>query len=1248
MQDSNWKRVSKDEHCPICGKPDWCTVTADGMIACCMRVEAEKQAANGGWIHNLSDTPRPFVVSYAPTSEKNPKASPAVLDKVYSAMLSRLTLSEVQRDELLSPKRGMTLEQIKKNAYRSLPLQGRSQVAKDLLEIFEVDKVTHVPGFYLNDNGHSGYYPTLAGAPGLLIPIRDVHRRILAFQIKVDNQNESVMLSRDSPQKRSLGKYTWFSSKGKEGGTSSGAPAHVAMPSSLIDKKRVWITEGALKADIACELLGEIVIGVSGVSNFRAGNVLTTLEQLDAFRIPNSEFRIPMEVVIAYDADKDKNPHVKHHAFQLACACSAKGYTVYEAQWDLHKGKGIDDLLLNGEIPTIQLWRTKNRIQKLNADFMEDVIKEGEVTLLEARQKHYEQIRTLIEKHPQGVHAFTSVFGTGKTSGAMNAIKDLFKEGKWPTVKRKRKDKKTGKYYYRDEPLRVVFVTDNHAAYQQWLLDDYLKEIVEIQKGRSPDEKSQWYCERWAQCHSYGARRHNPMVDVCQECLLQHATLVGDRMVEYWQCPYLLSMDRVKAAKVVFTSKASIFNASQELKDFDVIIVDEDLFSSLWEIVTFNTYNLNDYLSGMDVIIQRQGSSIPLHRPISDREYTESIYPPDDDFRVFLNLLKEVMATPVNGYNFLPAVPLMKEIAKKNRIDFKELLCSLEKREVHYQTQRYDFEVPFSLHDRTVYPIRLMRDLIEMIQEEIDRPDDADTQIWLTLEGIKLYIPRQHLIDIIQRGKTVINLDATPNILLNLLFEQIRFYKYDVEEYLKVTQVTNSLYTKSNIAARNYANLHKINEGLENITHNATCPVVFSHKAFDPQIEGNIDNANVFSVSNRNALYGHFDYDTRAVNGYADTDVLCIVGHYSKPISHLRALAQAVRNEENVVEKNNPTQVLRPYWYRNKDGGGLGRWCQADPDPLVQELIIQSEHAIYTQAIGRGRAALRSAENPLQVYLITATPIDSLHIEKLVRLSDLTKTKPNKEKFYARRDELNKERKKTAYQKVVSAIKQLLAEGKQITLNAIEKLCGVKRTLIAKLRKEIIERLSKNVSQADTAPSSSGCSTETTEEQRAPKCEIKMGILAEGCKGVTTVGYNIYKTPQWTPPTTLLNTTKKQQIDACDNVYLNPNYEHDNNENITPTIDSELAAWAYKKHGFSLEKIITAYEEGFSLKEPITIREGVIVEDFCGFVEKRFSKIKDLDIRLPRLKGYVLEYANNMRVECMKDLDALNKSYGSY
>ena len=52
---SGWRRVSKAYPCPVCNKPDWCSVTADGAAVCCMRVESPKQLGNGGWLHRLSD-----------------------------------------------------------------------------------------------------------------------------------------------------------------------------------------------------------------------------------------------------------------------------------------------------------------------------------------------------------------------------------------------------------------------------------------------------------------------------------------------------------------------------------------------------------------------------------------------------------------------------------------------------------------------------------------------------------------------------------------------------------------------------------------------------------------------------------------------------------------------------------------------------------------------------------------------------------------------------------------------------------------------------------------------------------------------------------------------------------------------------------------------------------------------------------------------------------------------------------------
>lgn len=58
MTDRKWLRVTKRERCPICGKPDYCQRSADGMIAVCMRVESAKPAKGslGGWIHRLADT----------------------------------------------------------------------------------------------------------------------------------------------------------------------------------------------------------------------------------------------------------------------------------------------------------------------------------------------------------------------------------------------------------------------------------------------------------------------------------------------------------------------------------------------------------------------------------------------------------------------------------------------------------------------------------------------------------------------------------------------------------------------------------------------------------------------------------------------------------------------------------------------------------------------------------------------------------------------------------------------------------------------------------------------------------------------------------------------------------------------------------------------------------------------------------------------------------------------------------------
>lgn len=56
---SDFKRVSHQNKCPVCDHSDWCGVSADGVWAVCMRVESGKQTRNGGWLHRLKDSPPP-------------------------------------------------------------------------------------------------------------------------------------------------------------------------------------------------------------------------------------------------------------------------------------------------------------------------------------------------------------------------------------------------------------------------------------------------------------------------------------------------------------------------------------------------------------------------------------------------------------------------------------------------------------------------------------------------------------------------------------------------------------------------------------------------------------------------------------------------------------------------------------------------------------------------------------------------------------------------------------------------------------------------------------------------------------------------------------------------------------------------------------------------------------------------------------------------------------------------------------
>ncbi len=86
---SDLKRVSRHSPCPVCQKPDWCSVSEDGNIAICMRVKSEKRTRNRGFLHKLKDAPYrpgPYVCTF-PLQDPSPSQDWSKLAEEYQQAL---------------------------------------------------------------------------------------------------------------------------------------------------------------------------------------------------------------------------------------------------------------------------------------------------------------------------------------------------------------------------------------------------------------------------------------------------------------------------------------------------------------------------------------------------------------------------------------------------------------------------------------------------------------------------------------------------------------------------------------------------------------------------------------------------------------------------------------------------------------------------------------------------------------------------------------------------------------------------------------------------------------------------------------------------------------------------------------------------------------------------------------------------------------------------------------------------------
>jgi hypothetical protein len=235
------------------------------------------------------------------------------LDRVYRALFARLQLSDRHRAHLLG--RGLTAADLARAHYRTLPGAYRGGIVRALRDVFPDSLLLAVPGIVVRDGPH-GRYLTLAGVPGILIPVRGAAGHVVGLIVRPDAPGHG-------------GKYRWLSSRGS-GGPSSGWRVHV--PAGVQPARRAVLVEGTLKADVVAALSGRAIIGLPG--SHVTAEALATLRSLGV-----------VEALLALDADAATNPHVARAQLDGLRRLKAAGFVEGLVRWGPTLGKGLDDAL---------------------------------------------------------------------------------------------------------------------------------------------------------------------------------------------------------------------------------------------------------------------------------------------------------------------------------------------------------------------------------------------------------------------------------------------------------------------------------------------------------------------------------------------------------------------------------------------------------------------------------------------------------------------------------------------------------------------------------------------------------------------------------------------------------------------------------------------------------------------------------------------------------------------------------------
>gem|GEM_PF-4470231 len=474
------------------------------------------------------------------------------------------------------------------------------------------------------------------------------------------------------------------------------------------------------------------------------------------------------------------------------------------------------------------------------------------------------------------------------------------------------------------------------------------------------------------------AARHHATDQLCgphandHECQAQamHAAALG-------------SGDRL-AAKIVVATKASLLNEGPRLAEFDLIIVDETVDQHLYSVQPIVEADLVAWWSGME----QHRDLYPDHCP--QRQLWNTLY-------------LAAFAYPTSERQPLLAALLAV------RPDVAELLavCAAEEAEQHRHGLPFEQRHSALTADghTEVIPLVYWRELVGELQRLATDPSTPNT-LWLDTAAISCYRVNQSVINLLTATEhshrlNAIILDATPSPLLAALLPHAERRHAGVKQHLQITQITDSLLTSRHLSARGGVEAKRLAQAINALAGECATTAVLGHKGL-LQAGGAVE---VELGDLRWAMdVGWFGRDETAHNRWTAVRRLVIAGHHQLPPTEVQARAamlcryagsgkwkvesgEKIEVEEQQAEAE--LRVLRPYNYGDADGVGYGYWMRAYHDPLEQAIALHSEQATIMQAVGRVRGTLAEPGQPVEVYLLTATPVADLQVDRLCSLDDI-------------------------------------------------------------------------------------------------------------------------------------------------------------------------------------------------------------------------------------------------------------------